>query len=209
MSRMFASRSMINSTMMGFETKSMINPVSGTYSGYSGGGGGGGGSNISITYAELESLYSIQRLYTVNLANKTYENIPIDFTQYLKLRNVANNAVLKYRDNSALSILFQITVDGITGAINTYGLNTQNTETQVQNLYLQNILQEIINGVNVTKAFHETSGTLSMKQTFQLAPLFRYYISIYGVPEPGVGFDPVKLSLILTAMENSGIDPYN
>lgn len=211
MSRMFASKSMLSSTMMGFETKSMINPVSGIYSGGGGGGGigsGGGGSNISVTYAELQSLYSIQTLYTVNLSNKTYGNIPVDFSQYLKLRTIANNAVLKYRENPALSILFQITVDGITGAINAYGLNTLNTETQVQNLYLQNVLQEIINGVNVTKAFDETSGTLSMTQNFQLAPLFRYYISMYGLPAPGVGFDPVKLSLILTAMENSGIDPY-
>ena len=205
MSRIFASKSMLSSNMMGFETKSMINPVSGISSG---GGGGGGGSNISVTYAELQSLYSIQTLYTINLANKTYTNIPVDFSQYLKLRTIANNAVLKYRDNPALSILFQITVDGITGAINSYGLNTLNTETQVQNLYLQNVLQEIINGVNVTKAFDDTSGTFSMVQNFQLAPLFRYYISMYGLPAPGVGFDPVKLSLILTAMENSGIDPY-
>ena len=201
MSRMFASKSMLNSTMMGFETKSMINPVSGIYS-------GSNGSNVSITYPELQSLYSIQSLYTVNLSNRTYYNIPVDYSQYLKLRNIANTAVLKYRGTPALSILFQITVDGITGAINAYGLNTLNTETQVQNLYLQNILQEIINGVNVTKAFDETSGTLSMKQNFQLAPLFRYYINMYGLPEPGVGFDPVKLSLILTAIENSGIDPY-
>lgn len=198
---MFASKSMLNSTMMGFETKSMINPVSGIYS-------GSNGSNVSITYPELQSLYSIQSLYTVNLSNRTYYNIPVDYSQYLKLRNIANTAVLKYRGTPALSILFQITVDGITGAINAYGLNTLNTETQVQNLYLQNILQEIINGVNVTKAFDETSGTLSMKQNFQLAPLFRYYINMYGLPEPGVGFDPVKLSLILTAIENSGIDPY-
>ena len=143
------------------------------------------------------------------MANKTYENIPVNFTQYLKLREIANNAVIKYKHNSALYVLFQITVDGITGAINAYGLNTLNTETQVQNLYLQGAIQEIINGVNVTNAFNDTSGTLAMKQTLQLAPLFRYYISLYGLPEPGVGFDPIKLSLVLTALENSGIDPYN
>lgn len=208
MSRGFASKSMFSSTMIGFESKSMIHPVGGTYSMGGNGGSSGGGSNISITYGELQSLYSIQTLYTTNLANKTYTNIPVDYSKYLKLRNIANNAVIKYKGSPALSILFQITVDGITGAINTYGLNTLNTETQVQNLYLQNVLQEIINGVNVTKAFDDTSGTLSMRQNFQLAPLFRYYISMYGLPLPGVGFDPVKLSLILTAMENSGIDPY-
>jgi len=210
MSRMFASKSMFNSTMVGFETKSMIYPVSGTYGTAIGGTiDGGSSNNISITYQELESLVSIQNMYTSHLADRTYSDIPVDFTQYLKLREVANNAMLKYKSNYALSLLFQITVDGITGAINTYGLNTLNTETQVQNLYLQGVLQDIINGVNVTNAFHETSGTLSMRQNFQLAPLFRYYISLYGLPAPGVGFDPVKLSLVLTALENNGIDPYN
>jgi hypothetical protein len=213
MSRTFASKSMFSSSMMGYETKSILNPVSGSYGGVLGtgggcGGGGGGGNTISITDYELESITSIQQLYTVHLADKTYTEIPVDYSQYLKLREVAYNAVLKYQHIPALSLLFQITVDGITGAINIYGLNTLNTETQVQNIYLQGVLQEIINGVNVTKAFDETSGTLSMRQNFQLAPLFRYYISIYGLPEPGVGFDPVKLSLVLTALENSGIDPY-
>jgi hypothetical protein len=205
MCRTFASKSMLNSKMVGFETKSMINPI--RLGGSGDGSESGGGS--SITTFELPSLLMIQQLYTVNLADKTYYNIPVDLPQYLKLRSVAYNAIEKYKDNAALSVLFKITVDGITGAINAYGLNTSNTETQVQNLYLQSVLQEILNGVNVRKAFDETSGTLEMKQTFQLAPLFRYYISLYGVPEPGVGFDPVKLSLVLTAMENSGIDPYN
>ena len=208
MSRGFASKSMFSSTMVGFETKSMINPVGKIYNAISDGGGGGGGGGISITHMELETLLSIQTLYTSRLANKNYTDIPVDFSQYLKLRSIANDAVSKYHDIPALSILFQITVDGITGAINIFGLNTLNTETKVQNLYLQGVIQEIINGVNVTKAFDETSGTLAMNQSFQLAPLFRYYISLYGLPEPGVGFDPVKLSLVLTALENSGIDPY-
>ena len=206
MSRMFASKSMFRSNMVGYETKSMINPI-GIGAGADGGNGGNG--NIYITAQELQSLSSIQRLYTSHLADRTYENIPVDFTQYLKLREIANNAVNKYRQNAALSILFQITVDGITGAINTYGLNTLNTETQVQNLYLQGVINDIISGVNVTNAFHENVGTLSMQQTLELAPLFRYYIRLYGLPAPGVGFDPVRLSLVLTALENSGIDPYS
>ena len=193
---------MLNSKMIGYETKSMLNPIR------LGITDGGVGSNTTITEFELNSLLSIHQLYMVNLAEKTYSYIPVDYPQYLKLRNVAYNAINKYKDNAALSVLFKITVDGITGAINAYGLNVSNTETQVQNVYLQGIMQEIINGVNVKKAFDETSGTLAMKQTFKLAPLFQYYISLYGVPEPGVGFDPVKLSLVLTAMENSGIDPY-
>jgi len=208
MSRGFASKSMLTSMMVGFETKSIMNPV-GIARTANSGGGGGGQSNISITRTELEAILSIQTLYTAKLADKKYTDIPVNFTQYLKLREIANNAISKYRNIPALSILFQITVDGITGSINAYGLNTLNTETQIQNLYLQHTLQEVINGVNVTKAFNDTSGTLSMQQNFQLAPLFRYYIQLYGLPEPGAGFDPTKLALVLTAMENSGIDPYN
>jgi len=207
MSRGFASKSVFGFQSFGYENKSILNPVSNPYGG-SGGYNNGNGSNITISNIELESLIAIQRLYTAHLANKTYTNIPVSFTQYLKLREIANVGVTKYSKNKALSILFQITVDGITGAINAYGLNTLNTETQIQNIYLQGVLEEIINGVNVTKAFDLNTGTLAMNQTFEIAPLFRYYISLYGVPDPTVGFDPVKLSLVLTAMENSGIDPY-
>jgi hypothetical protein len=213
-SRSFASKSMMSGMMIGYETKSMVNTITVNYTNMIGGGAsteffGIDASGVSITYDELEALTSIHSLYTSQLADKSYQNIPVDFSQYLKLRNIANDSVLKYKRNEALSMLFQITVDAITGAINAYSLNTANTETKIQNLYLQKTLEEIINGVNVKKAFDENSGTLSMQQSFQLAPLFRYYIRLYGLPSPGIGFDPVKLALILTAMENSGIDPYN
>jgi len=202
MSRSFSSKSMFSGMMFGYETKSMINTISVNYANMSDVG-------VSITYDELKALTSIQTLYTAHLADKSYQNISIDFTKYLKLRSVANDSVLKYKKNEALSLLFQITVDAITGAINSYGLNTLNTETKIQNLYLQKTLEEIINGINVQTAFNENTGTLSMQQSFQLAPLFRYYIKLYGLPLSSVGFDPVKLALVLTAMENSGIDPYN
>lgn len=202
---------MFSSTLVGYETKSMTNSVLGMNASKNinyGDPGGGGSGGISITLLELESLRTIQTLYTSQLANRNYANIPIDLTKYLKLREIASKAQIKYKSNAALAVLFQITVDGITGTINTYGLNTLNIETQVQNTYLQGVIEEIISGINVTKAFDENVGTLSMSKTFELAPLFRYYISLYGVPEIGVGFDPVKLALVLTALQNSGIDPY-
>lgn len=201
---------MFSSTLVGYETKSMITAVLGMSASknISYGDQGSGGGGISITLLELESLRTIQTLYTSQLANRNYANIPVDLTKYLKLREIASKAQIKYKSNAALAVLFQITVDGITGTINTYGLNTLNIETQVQNTYLQGVIEEIISGINVTKAFDENVGTLSMSKTFELAPLFRYYISLYGVPEIGVGFDPVKLALVLTALQNSGIDPY-
>jgi hypothetical protein len=204
----YSGKSMITNAMIGYEYRSMINPVSGSRTIVIG-SGGSGGSGANITLEELQALYVIQELYTLNLANKTYENIPTNLTQYLQLRTAANAAKIKYASNPALAVLFQITVDSITGAINAYGLNALNVQTQVQNTYLQNTIQEIINGVNVAKAFGETTGTFSMGRNFDLAPLFRYYISLYGVPIGGEGFNPDKLTLVLLALQNSGIDPYN
>lgn len=218
MSRGFASKSLFSNVMLGFEGRSMINPVSGFYGnmtnptltgGGGGGGGGDGGDSYTITNTELQCLLTIQQMYTAHLANRTYADIPVDYTQYLNLLQIAEAARVKYSSNTALTVLFQITVDGLTGSINAYGLNTLNIETQVQNTYLQGVIQEIINGINVNRAFDRNVGTFAMSQNLTLAPLFRYYISLYGVPAPGVGFDPVKLSLVLTALENSGIDPYD
>ena len=165
-------------------------------------------NETQVTDAELASLREIEEYYTSNLAGKTYTQIPTDFTQYLKLFDIVNKARIKYQGNTALSLLFQITTEGLTGSMNAFGLNTLNVELEIQNTWYQEQLQEIINGVNVNPAFDQNTGTLSMMQTFELAPLFTYYIKMYGIPLPGAGFDPVKLNIVLTALENMGINPY-
>jgi hypothetical protein len=115
---------------------------------------------------------------------------------------------MKYKSNKALALLFLITTEGLTGSMNAYGLNTLNTQLEIENTWYQEQIQEIINGINVNPAFDQNIGTLSMKQTFELAPLFMYYIKLFGMPAPGAGFDPAKLNVVLTALENMGIDPY-
>lgn len=210
-----SSKSMFTNLMVPYEAKSIINPVSGGgyYTGIGSGGGNGSGTdccgnNMNLDILELESLRRIEQFYTSQLANKTYENIPTSFTDYLHLFNVVHIAQAKYASNAPLALLFKITEEGLTGAMNAYGLNTLNVELTIENTYLQGVLEEIINGVNVTKAFDLNTGTLAMSRTFELAPLFQYYIKIYGLPDPGIGFDPVKLNIILKALESNGIDPY-
>jgi hypothetical protein len=41
-----------------------------------------------------------------------------------------------------------------------------------------------------------------------LAPLYSYYIYLYGMPAYGVGFDATKLSLLATIMTKYGLNPY-
>jgi hypothetical protein len=202
-----ASKSMFFNNMIPYANKSILNPVGirpvTTTTIITIGGGG-----TDITNEELESLREIEEFYTSNLAEKTYTQIPTDFTRYLKLFDIVNKAYIKYSANTALALLFQITTEGLTGSMNAFGLNTLNVELDIQNTWYQDQLQQIINGVNVNPAFDQNIGTLSMVQTFELAPLFTYYIKMYGIPAPGVGFDPVKLNIVLAALENMGIDPY-
>ena len=196
MSRVFSSKSIFGYGMMGYDVKSIINPVMMSY----GGGGFNGITELKgpssggiiglfssdeiptipysinlpslITDSELLSLTEIQKDYTAHLANQTYSNISDNYIQYVRLRDIAISTMEKYNTiNPALALMFQITVDGITGAINSTGLNNTNTELRVQNIYLQNVLEEMLSEINVKKTFDETSGTLSMKKTFQLAPL--------------------------------------
>ncbi len=209
----FASKSMLTNQMVSYAAKSIINPVSGGGY-YTGIGSGGGncnvvtGQDIELTELELETLRIIEEQYTSRMASKDYVHIPTDYPAYLRLYDVVYRALNKYQSNRALSILFQITNEGLTGAMNSYGLYTRNVELTIQNTYLQGVLQQIIDGINVKKVFDQNEGTYSLRREFQLAPLIQYYIRIYGLPEPGVGFDPVKMNLVLNALENSGISPY-
>ncbi len=210
-----SSKSMFTNLMVPYEAKSIINPVSGGgyYTGIGSGGGNcdvvtGGSGILELDLLELETMHRIEQFYTSQLAAKTYENIPTSFTDYLHLFNVVHIAQTKYGTNPPLALLFKITEEGLTGAMNAYGLNTLNVELTIENTYLQGVLEEIISGVNVTQAFDLNTGTLAMSRKFELAPLFQYYIKIYGLPEPGVGFDPVKLNIVLKALETNGIDPY-
>jgi hypothetical protein len=216
----FASKSMFTNQMITYSAKSMLNPVSGNgfhYTGQCKGGvvcnvsvdGTGGGNNVQLTALELESLHIIEQLYTSNLSSKNYVAIPTDFTAYLRLFDVVYRAQSKYAANPALALLFQITTEGLTGAMNAFELNALNVELAVNNSYLQGVIDELLSGINRKKVLGENTGNISMRQTFELAPLFKYYIKIYGMPAPGAGFDPVKLNLVLTALENSGIAPYS
>jgi hypothetical protein len=49
---------------------------------------------------------------------------------------------------------------------------------------------------------------MSITKTFTLAPIFNYYIIIFGMPAYGVGFDPVKVYFLEQILKNMGVNPY-
>jgi hypothetical protein len=172
------------------------------------GKGGGGGMAFQLTAAEYASLFYLEQHYTSQTANKTYENIPTSYDAALRLYEKISKIKYQYTNNAGINLLLQISIEALKGAFNSYDLNARAIELGIQNIYLQEIIETIHRQENLNPAYADITGTLSMTKTFELAPLFMYYIKYYGVPEVGVGFDPQKLIVVLNALENSGIDPY-
>ena len=155
----------------------------------------------------IDVLDEIDTRYTSNIANQQYQLIPADLERYLVLHNTVYDTQLR-QTNTNIVKLFKITNDGLHGSINTYALYTSNIQLSLNNILLQKKIDEILSGKNEQQAMSNTTGQFSATQTFVLAPLFSYYIVMYGMPAYGVGFDPVKLSIISNILVENGIDPY-
>lgn len=175
--------------------RSVINPV------------GIPSSQLFINAETYNALRAVQKYYTLNMANENYNQIPTDYEKFLHLYRIIHTSYLK-TTNKNLKLLLQISEEGLTGAMNSYGLNFTNTELLLENEILRKQIDEILSGKNVKNAFTASKGQLSIKKTFTLAPLFSYYIMLYGMPEAGVGFDQYKLSVLLSILEKNCIDPY-
>ena len=203
------SRSLIHgSSPIGAGTRNVLNPVTvlgGAVLVTTTCAGGSGG--FALTKPQKAMLNTIESQYTIHLEDKQYEKIPNDLVGYLKLYSALSNTRVSYRTNKDVSLLLTITAEALAGAIAAYGLNARIIELQIQNLYLQGVIETLISGVNIKPAFDMNDGGISLTKELKLAPLFMYYIQTYGTPEPGDGFDTDKLTLIYNTLINNGIDP--
>jgi len=149
----------------------------------------------------------VRNEYTTFLANRQYQSIPTDLNESL----ILYDNIYQQRANATntnLMILLQITMDGIQGTMNAYTLYTQNIGLTLNNIILEKRIEDILSGKNETSAISDACGQFTATKTFVLAPLFSYYIMMHGLPAFGVGFDPVKLAIILKVLTSNGIDPY-
>ena len=178
--------------------KSMINPIRNTSIGT--------GTTFSSDF--LNSLRAIEKSYTSNLANGTYSNIPADYIEFSKLYSQVTKIQLGVLD-STISILLNITKEGLKGAMNALGLSNQVLEANVARIELQNQVNKLEAGFNQLNIYSNTSGQYQITKTFTLIPLYSYYILLYGLPAHGVGFDPLKVSQLLSVLQANNIDPYN
>ena len=177
-------------------SKSMVNPVSTS-------------SQQELQFgADLTgALNTIQNQYVKKEALKQYLEIPELMSQYLSLNDTMTASIAKQR-NTNLRLLFQIANDGLLGALNSKTLNADNIDLKFQVLMLNKKVDDILSGKNEVVALGDVRGEFTITKTFKLAPLYSYYIYLYGMPEYGVGFDAAKLSLLVAIMNKYGINPY-
>ena len=71
-------------------------------------------------------------------------------------------------------------------------------------------MQDILSNKNKDVLLQQNNpGSLTITQTFTLAPVYNYYISIYGMPMQGQGFNPLKISYIAEILTSINVEPYN
>ena len=119
------------------------------------------------------------------------------------------NMRTKTTDQSAL-LLLQIAEDTLRGTFNSLSLYGDNLLLQIDKVELQKQVTDILSDKNLTTTQSTlSSNNMTLTQNFQLAPVFNYYIRIYGAPLQGQGFDPVKVAFLIYTLQENGIDPYS
>ena len=191
-----------NSTHSGI-SRSLLNPIS---LGQTTSVSSGEVDLISTAYYDI--LKIIESMYGANMASKNYEDIPNNYDQYVQLYESLQTLQAQTTNND-LSLLLKIAEETLVGAVNSYTIYGENVLLRVDKTTLETRVSELLNKVNVENVNDaESDSNLGVVRSFRLAPVYNYYIMIYGMPASGVGFDPVKLSFLVDILTEKGIDPY-
>lgn len=149
----------------------------------------------------IEYLKKLESLYTNPLANREYHNINTDLIEYSELYEKIQEMSLQTA-NGNMKLLFKISLQGLTGAINALHLNSENVRSNINQLQTQNRLVK----TDEKMVYDTTESVLTTSKTYTLAPLYSYYILLFGIPTEG--FDPIKIQNILNILKQYNINPY-
>ena len=146
-----------------------------------------------VTTSQLSTLQTVYNTYVTMLASRTYEKIPSNYPQYLQLLKVVKSIHVKdYR----LQMLIYIAENALVGSINANTLYQRYAYDEIKVALLNKRIQEILSDKNTITTTASTTGQFAATVTFKLAPIFSYYVYVYGMPAYGVGFDPYKLAFL-------------
>jgi hypothetical protein len=202
---MSVSKSFFTNSLLNSSTRSFFNSISHNYIDQN---NLNNNDIIILNTSFYNTLKIIQQFYGANMANRNYEKIPNSYTNYLAFYMILQKIILQTK-NPRLRVLFQLAQDTLVGAINSYTIYGDNLILKLDKTYLQKKVNDILSAKNekiveVTTA----TGLLSLNKTFKLLPVFNTYISIYGCPAFGIGFDPCKVTFLSELLTKMGINPY-
>lgn len=147
-----------------------------------------------LSKKQIESLQVIYSSYTSLLAGKEYENLSnYNYAQYVEIAKLLKLVQINDPD---LKLFISIAENSLLGTVNVGQLYTRYAYNEIKVALLTKRINEILADKNTQSTATNVEGQFSATQTFTLSPLYSYYIYVYGMPEFGVGFDPVKLAFI-------------
>lgn len=204
------SKSLFTNNTVFSNTRSLINPISFAIAVQTIGTGTGTSQELEfLTQYYVNIIRLIQTDYSSKIASQSYESIPTDFSQYTNLIKEVQD-MRAQTTNSSVLLLLQIAEDTLRGAFNSLSLYGDNLFLLLDKADLQKQINDILSDKNLTTTQSSiSSNNMTLTQSFQLAPVFNYYIRIYGAPLQGQGFDPVKIAFLIYTLEQNGIDPYS
>ena len=161
-----------------------------------------------VTNLYMEVIRFIEARYGFPSASKDYHIVPSSISLYSVLYDDIDN-ITRSIVNPNLKILLTCVKELLVSSFNTRNLHIDNTIQLITINSLKEQIQDIIrNKNNEVIVKNQAVGQLSISQNFSLAPVYTYYISVYGMPPYQQGFNPLKLSYIADILNSIGIDPY-
>lgn len=202
------SKSLFTNNTVFSNTRSLFNPISFAIAVQTIGTGTSQELDF-LTQYYMDIIRLIQTDYSSKIANQTYEAIPTDYSQYTNLVKEVQDMRSK-TTNASVLLLLQIAEDTLREAFNSLSLYGDNLLLQLDKADLQKQIADILSDKNVTSIQSSMStNNMTLTQSFKLAPVFNYYIRIYGAPLQGQGFDPVKIAFLIYTLQENGVDPYS
>jgi hypothetical protein len=178
------------------DSKSVFNPVIGA------------GDLSLLDTTNFNYLVSLDNFYAINAASGYYSGIPTGYQIYVNLYTALNNIQVKTTDYR-MTMLMKLILELLSAGYNSGQLSGSNVLLTVDKANLQKQIQDILANKNVKNI--DTvggAGQMSVTRNFTLAPVYNYYIIVYGIPQNGVGFDPVKVSYLANILTTNNINPY-
>jgi hypothetical protein len=162
-----------------------------------------------VTRLYINVINFIESNYGQNSANRDYHLIPPDYQTFASYFSQIDQVIDNVSDNNMITFVNAVKQLLIT-AYNSTSLHRDNIVQQITISNLQNQLQDVLDNKNREIILNTCStGTLGLTQNFTLAPVYNYYISAYGMPQFGQGFNPLKISYLADILESIDIDPYD